>query len=80
MSRKHKHLASVGLDGETQQQQNKRDGCESRDGKPFCTYDREKGTGVARNAGGRFCCEYRIQRDGSRVISIHAGDVIIKNP
>ena len=41
--------------------------------------DSRDGCCVARDAKGRVCCEYRIQRDGDRVISIHAGDVVIKN-
>jgi len=42
--------------------------------------DSRDGCCVARDAKGRVCCEYQIQRDGARVVAIHAGDVVIKIP
>ena len=86
MSRKHKRTEAAALlhvqdyVEPPRKKRDSRDFYESRDGKPFCTYDREKGTGVARDARGRWCCESQIQRDGARVVAIHAGDVVIKFP
>lgn len=85
-----KWLASVGLDGETpqqpQQQQPTRKKKDSRsyfpsqNGKPFCVYRPDGLGGTARSANGKTCCVFELQKDGDRVISIHAGDVVIKNP
>ncbi len=91
MSRRHKYLASVGLDGETQPQQpqqpqptrkkkDSRSFFPSQNGKPFCAFNPDGLGGTARSANGKTCCVFELQKDGDRVISIHAGDVVIKNP
>lgn len=57
-----------------------RDFYESRDGKPFCVSNPDKMGGIARDATGRYCCEYKLEKRGDRVVAIHAGDVLIKAP
>lgn len=42
--------------------------------------DSRDGCCVARDAKGRVCCEFQIQREDGRVVAIHAGDVLIKIP
>ena len=67
MSRKHKYLASVGLDGETQPQQQQPPTRKKKDSRSFFP-----------SQNGKTCCVFELQKDGDRVISIHAGDVLFR--
>ena len=42
--------------------------------------DSRDGCCVARDAKGRTCFEFQIQREYGHVVAIHAGDVLIKIP
>lgn len=87
-SRSRRHwLASVGLDGEPQQQpqptrkkKDSRSYFPSQNGKPFCVYRPDGLGGTARSANGKTGCVFELQKDGDRVVAIHAGDVVIKTP
>lgn len=87
MSRKHKRTDAAALlhaqdyvepPQATRKKKDSRSFFPSQNGKAFCVFNPDGLGGTARSANGKTCCVFELQKDGDRVISIHAGDVLFR--